>query len=111
MRLTDMQTLIMIFATAAGTAITRYLPFLLFPEKKKPNKYITYLGTYLPAAMMGLLVVYCLKDIFPLTFPHGIPEASAIAVTVLLHVWKSNALLSICGGTAMYMLLVQGVFN
>ena len=110
MYLTPLQTLTIILAVAAGTQITRWLPFWMFPENKEPPAVVTYLGRVLPAAVMGLLVVYCLKDVAWLTVPHGLPEAIAIAVILLLHRWKSNVLVSIAGGTAVYMLLVQAVF-
>jgi branched-subunit amino acid transport protein AzlD len=97
-------------ALAAGTQLTRWLPFWLFPENKQPPSWVTYLGKVLPPACMGLLVVYCLKDVSWLSAPHGAPELLAIAAVVLLHQWKSNVLLSIAGGTAVYMLLVQAVF-
>lgn len=100
----------MILAVAAGAQLTRWLPFLLFPENRRPPAVVTDLGRLLPPAMMGLLVVYCLKDVSLTAPPHGIPEAAAIAVTVLLHRWKGNVLASIAGGTALYMLLVQTVF-
>ncbi len=110
MQLTASQTIIMILAIALGTMITRFTPFLLFPEKKEPPKIILYLGKVLPPAMMGLLVVYCLKSISITSAPHGLPELIAIAVIVLLHKWKNNVLLSIGGGTLVYMVLVQAVF-
>jgi branched-subunit amino acid transport protein AzlD len=100
----------MILAVALGTMITRFSPFLLFPESKKQPEIIIYLGRMLPPAMMGLLVVYCLKGISLVNAPHGIPEAIAISVIVLLHKWKNNVLLSIGIGTAVYMFLVQVVF-
>lgn len=110
MYLTPLQTIIMILAVAFGTMVTRFLPFLLFPESKKQPKIILYLGHMLPPAMMGLLVVYCLKNISIVKAPHGIPEAIAIFVIVLLYKWKNNVLLSIGIGTAVYMFLVQAVF-
>ena len=110
MYLTPMQTLAIIFAVAAGTQITRWLPFWLFPEKKEPPQVVTDLGRLLPPAMMGLLVVYCLKGVAWTASPYGAPELLAIAAVVLLHRWKGNVLLSIAGGTALYMLLVQAVF-
>lgn len=110
MYLTPLQALTVILCVAAGTQLTRWLPFLLFPETKQPPAVITYLGRVLPPAMMGLLVVYCLKGVSLAAPPHGVPEAAAIAVIVLLHRWRSNVLLSIAGGTAVYMLLVQTVF-
>ena len=110
MYLTPIQTLAIIFAVAAGTQITRWLPFWLFPEKKEPPQVVTDLGRLLPPAMMGLLVVYCLKGVAWTASPYGVPELLAIAAVVLLHRWKGNVLLSIAGGTALYMLLVQLVF-
>jgi branched-subunit amino acid transport protein AzlD len=110
MPLTGMQTFIIIIAVTAGTMLTRFLPFILFPEKKKPPELISYLGKTLPAAMMGLLIVYCLKGVSVTVAPFGIPELIAIAVIVGLHMWKNNTLLSIGGGTVVYMFLVQFVF-
>ena len=110
MPLTPLQTILMIVAIALGAMATRFTPFVLFPESKKPPEVVTYLGRVLPPAMMGLLVVYCLKNVSLVTQPHGLPEIIAIVVIVLLHRWKSNVLLSIVGGTIVYMLLVQLVF-
>ena len=110
MTLTPAQTLGMILAVAAGTQLTRWLPFWLFPEKKAPPPVVTYLGKVLPPAMMGLLVIYCLKGVTWLSAPHGAPELIAIAVVAMLHWWRGNVLVSIAGGTAVYMLLVQAVF-
>jgi len=110
MHLTPMQAVVIIVLISVGTQITRWLPFLLFPEKKEPPVWVTYLGHVLPPAMMGLLVVYCLKGVSLLSAPHGAPEAIAIAVVALLHRWKGNVLLSIAGGTILYMILVQVIF-
>ena len=110
MYLTPFQTLVMIFAVAAGTQLTRWLPFWLFPERREPPLAVTYLGRVLPAAMMGLLVVYCLKNVAWASPPHGLPELLAICAVASLHRWKGNVLLSIAGGTALYMLLAQTVF-
>ena len=92
-----------------GTMVTRFLPFLIFPEGKEPPEFIQFLGKVLPYAVIGLLVIYCLKDV-PGSGTYGIPEFLAIAFIVLLHRWKKNILLSIGGGTVFYMLLVQFVF-
>lgn len=97
-------------ALAAGTILTRFLPFLLFPTAEKTPPFVTWLGEKLPYASMGLLVVYCLKDISITTGSHGIPECAAVALTAILQVWKKNVLLSIGVGTVCYMLLVQFVF-
>lgn len=110
MYLTPFQALCIILAVAAGTQLTRWLPFWLFPEKKQPPAIVTDLGRILPPAMMGLLVVYCLRATPVLQAPHGAPEALAVAAVVVLYQWRGNMLLSIAGGTAVYMLLVQLVF-
>lgn len=110
MHLTALQTFIMILAVALGTIVTRFSPFILFPDSKEPPKAIAYLGKVLPPAMMGLLVVYCLRNISFTQSPHGIPELLAVGVIVLLHKWKNNVLLSIGAGTAVYMFLVQYIF-
>ena len=110
MTLTPVETLGIILAVAAGTQLTRWLPFWLFPEKKRPPAVGTCLGRVRPPAMMGLLVVYCLKSVTWLSAPHGAPELIAIAAVAVLHTWRRNVLLSIAGGTALYMVLVQAVF-
>ena len=97
-------------ALAAATMITRFFPFLLFPPGKKIPEYVEYLGKTLPSAAMGLLVVYCLKDVDVWSGSHGLPEIIAVAVIVVLHWWKGNSLLSIGAGTVLYMALVQAVF-
>ena len=110
MFLTPVQTILMILAVAAGTQLTRWLPFWLFPEKKEPPAIVTYLGRVLPAATMGLLVVYCFKGVSWTAASHGIPELISVVVVAALHRWKGNVLLSIAGGTVLYMVLVQMVF-
>ena len=87
----------------------RFLPFFLFGGSETPE-FITYLGKILPYAIMGMLVVYCLKGITFLKAPYGIPECVAALTVVGLHLWKRNTLISIVGGTVCYMLLVQLVF-
>ena len=104
------QEIITIGMVVLGTALTRYLPFLLFPAGKPTPKYIQYLGKVLPAAVFGLLVVYSLKDVRILAGSHGLPEMISILLVIVLHVWKRQMLLSIAGGTVCYMLLVQFVF-
>ena len=110
MRLTPLETLITILAVTLGTQLTRWLPFLLFPEKREPPRWVRYLGRVLPAAMLGLLVVYCFRNVTWLSGSHGLPELLAAAVVAALHLWKRSVLLSIAGGTVVYMLLVQTVF-
>jgi len=105
-----MHDILLIVVAVLVTMATRFLPFLIFGEKRKTPPIIEYLGTVLPFAIMGMLVIYCLKDVSLLRFPYGLPELLACAVVVALHVWKRNSLLSIGGGTVCYMLLVQLVF-
>ncbi|WP_066685553.1 branched-chain amino acid transporter permease [Christensenella intestinihominis] len=104
------QQIITVAMVVAGTMLTRFLPFLLFPAGKPTPKFVKYLGRVLPAAVFGLLVVYCLKDVSIFAGSHGIPELISIALVVGLHLWKRQMLLSIAGGTICYMLLVQFVF-
>lgn len=93
-----------------GTMMTRFLPFLVFPSGKPTPPYVRYLGSVLPSAVFALLIVYCLKDVSVFHGSRGIPEAISILFTVLLHKWKRSMLLSIAGGTILYMILVQTVF-
>ena len=105
--MTPLETMAMILAVAAGTVITRFLPFWLFPESKGIPRVVAFLGQALPPAMMGLLVIYCLKGTDVLGPTHAIPEIVALAVIYVLHRMKHNALLSIAGGTAVYVLLLR----
>lgn len=104
------QQIITVAVVVLGTAATRFLPFLVFPAGKPTPKYIQYLGKVLPAAVFGLLVIYCLKDVDILGGSHGIPELISIVLVIVLHVWKRQMLLSIAGGTVCYMFLVQAIF-
>lgn len=104
------QQMITIAMCVLGTMATRFLPFLVFSPQKPTPRYIQYLGRALPAAVFGMLVVYCLKNISLFTGSHGLPELLAIALVVALHLWKRQMLISIAGGTIFYMLLVQYVF-
>ena len=108
--MTTTQQMIIIFAVGLGTLLTRLLPFLLFPAGKETPPFIRYLGDVLPGAVFGLLVIFCLKGVTLFEGSHGIPELIGIAVTVALHLWKRQMLLSIAGGTICYMLLLQFVF-
>ena len=105
-----MHDILLIAVAVLVTMATRFLPFLIFGEKRKTPPIIKYLGKVLPCAIMGMLVVYCLKDVSFLSAPFGLPELIACVVVAALHVWKRNSLLSIGGGTVCYMLLVQLVF-
>lgn len=104
------QEIMTIGLCALATMATRFLPFFVFRANKPTPKYIQYLGKALPAAIFGMLVVYCLKSVNVLVGSHGLPELIAIVLVVVLHLWKRNMLLSIAGGTVCYMLLVQLVF-
>ena len=108
--MTVTQQLITIAIVALGTMLTRFLPFIIFPEGKPTPKYIQYIGKALPPAVFGMLVVYCLKNVTLLAGSHGLPGLIAVAVVVLLHLWKRQMLLSVAAGTVCYMLLVQLVF-
>lgn len=103
--------LIMFFSVVTlGTILTRALPFVLFPENKEIPKYIKYLSDILPFTIIGMLVIYCLKNVTFRSAPYALPEAISILVITGLHIWKKNTLLSIGGGALLYMLLVQYVF-
>jgi branched-subunit amino acid transport protein AzlD len=111
MVLTPLQTLLMIAAVALGAILARFLPFVLFPDGREAPPFVTFLGKVLPAAMMGLLVVYCLKGVSFLRPPFGIPELAASAAVVGLQLRTRKPLLSIVVGTAIYMILLQEVFR
>lgn len=108
--MTLQQQMITIAMCVVGTMLTRFLPFLVFRSKRPTPRYIQYLGRVLPGAIFAMLIIYCLRDVSLLQGSHGLPELMAIAVTVGLHLWKRQMLLSIAGGTICYMLLVQFVF-
>ena len=110
MMLTTGQALASIFVMAAVTFLTRALPFILFGRGDSAPKVVLYLGRVLPPAVIGMLVIYCLKNVSVLAVPFGLPEFIAVAVVIVLHVWKRNNLLSIGVGTALYMFLIQVVF-
>ncbi len=103
-----MTTVYIIATMSLTTLVIRFLPFFVF--KKKTPEYITYLGDVLPPAIIGMLVIYCLKDIDFSVKYFGIPELIAVAVVIALQVWKRNPLISILSGTVAYMLLIQLVF-
>ena len=99
---------ILIAVMALMTMLTRFLPFLVM--KEKTPAFVTYLGKVLPPAVMGMLVVYCLRTTDILRAPPGLPDAAAAAAVIGLQAWKRNTLISILAGTAVYMLLTQAVF-
>ncbi|MGE1115655.1 branched-chain amino acid transporter permease [Priestia megaterium] len=104
------QQIITVAMVVLGTMFTRFLPFIVFPANKPTPKYVQYLGKVLPSAVLGLLIIYCFKDVSLLSGSHGIPELMGVVMVVLLHSWKREMLLSIAGGTIIYMILVQVVF-
>ena len=104
------QQIITIGVVVLGTMLTRFLPFLLFPAGKPTPKYIQYLGKVLPAAVFGMLIIYCLKNVSVFSGSHALPELISIAAVIALHLWKRQMLLSIAGGTVFYMALVQQIF-
>ncbi len=108
--MTITEQIITIAMCVFGTVLTRFLPFAVFSSKRPTPRYIQYLGKILPGAIFAMLVVYCLRNVSLLQGNHGLPELIAIAVTIGLHLWKRQMLLSIAGGTVCYMLLIQWLF-
>ncbi len=101
---------VIIVAVALTTFATRATPFIIFPEGKEIPSMVQYLGKVLTPAVIGMLVVYCLKGTQILHSPYGAPELISVITVVVLHVWKRNNLLSIGTGTVLYMVLIQQVF-
>lgn len=108
--LTLTEQIITVAAVIAGTMVTRFLPFLLFPVDKKTPPLVDFLGKLLPPAIMGMLVIYSLKDIQLLSGNHGIPEISGCLFTILAQVLTRSLLVAISAGTIGYMILVQYIF-
>ena len=106
----NLHAFLIVLTASLVTIGLRFLPFLAFGENRETPPLISYLGQVLPFAIMGMLVVYCLKDVRFFTAPFGIPEMIGCAVVAAMHVWKRNTLLSIGLGTLCYMFLVQMVF-
>ncbi len=111
MVMTQTQLIITIAICMFGTVVTRFLPFVVFNENRETPKFVSYLGKYLPSAVFGMLIIYCLKDVSILQGSHGLPELIAILLTAGVHLWKRQMLLSISIGTVAYMLLIQFVFK
>ena len=103
-------SLLIILVVALVTYATRLLPFLLFPPNREIPKIVYYLGKVLTPAVIGMLVVYCLKNLSVTGTTHGLPEMLSVLLVIVLHVWKRNILLSIGAGTMLYMFLIQAVF-
>lgn len=108
--MSDIHSVLIVAVTALVTIALRFLPFWIFGEKRKTPPLIAYLGQVLPCAIMGMLVIYCLKGVRLTAAPFGIPELLGCAIVAGLHLWKRSTLLSIGAGTVCYMLLVQFVF-
>ena len=100
-----MRSGILVAVMALVTMALRFLPFLVF--RKQTPSYITYLGTVLPAAIIGMLVIYCLKDVSISAAPYGLPELAAVGCVVGLQIWRRSSILSILSGTAVYMALIR----
>lgn len=96
--------------SAVVTALLRFLPFVFIRVDRETPKIITYFGKYLPYSVMAMLVVYCLRAFSITAYPFGLPELIGVVAVVLLHIWRRNTLISIAGGTALYMLLIRLVF-
>lgn len=109
--MTSTENIITIFVVILGTMLTRFLPFLIFPANKKTPPLIIFLGKILPSSIMGMLVVYTLKDISFNSSAEFLPELIAVALTAFLQYFYKNILLTILLGTVCYMFLVQSVFN
>lgn len=107
--MTDPHSAALVAVIALVTMALRFLPFAIFRNRRTPE-YVAYLGRVLPYAIMGMLVVYCLRNISFAAMPFGLPELISCALVVVLHLWKRNTLVSIIGGTVCYMVLVQLVF-
>ena len=103
-----MREAVLVAVMSVVTILLRFLPFVVLRKETPP--YIAYLGRVLPPAIIGMLVIYCLKDVNPIVSPHGIPELISAACVIALQVWRRNTLVSILGGTILYMVLVQVVF-
>lgn len=105
--MTGTQQFLTIAAAAAATVLTRFLPYVLFPEGRKTPGFILYMGKVLAPAVFGLLVVYCLKKVSFTSSPFGIPEALSILAVILLYKWKGGMVVPMVGGTALYMILIR----
>lgn len=101
------QQIITIGLCVFGTMATRFLPFIIFSENRKTPAFIQYIGKFLPSAVFGMLVIYCLRNVNITQGNHGIPELISIIVTIFLHNFKHQMLLSIAGGTLCYMMLLH----
>lgn len=106
----DLHSVVLVGVCALVTAVLRFIPFLVFGGNRKTPEFITYLGKVLPFAIMGMLVIFCLKNVTLTAYPHGIPELIGVFTVAGLHIWKRNTLLSIVVGTVVYILLANFIF-
>ncbi len=102
-----MRAALLVMVMAIGTILLRFLPFLII--RNDPPRFISYLGRVLPPAIIGMLVIYCLKDVSITGTSHGIPELIAVMCVVGIQVLKRNTILSILSGTVVYMLITAFV--
>ena len=105
--MTDIELLISVLAMAAATMLTRFLPFVLFPDHKPIPHFVTTLADRLPYASLGMLVVYALKDVKITSAPYGLNEFICLGLITLIHHWKHNTLLSISVGVFAYLILMN----
>lgn len=109
MALSVQETIIFIAVAAVCTFATRAIPFMIFGKREVP-KFVKYLGEILPSAIIGILIIYCLKDFYNLNINTIAPQLIGVGITAIAHIWKKNVLLSISLGTISYMLLIHFVF-
>ena len=102
--------LIIMLVMGGCVLLTRILPVIIFGRSERVPEFILYLGKVIPYTAMGLLIVYCLRDVSILGGTHGVPELIAMAVVVASYLWKRNTIVSVVLGTAVYMVLLQMVF-
>ena len=108
--MSNAHSVLLIVVISVVTMLLRFLPLWIFGNGQQTPAVIQYLGKVLPYAIMGMLVVFCLKSVSFVSAPHGLPELIACGTVVGLHLWKRNTAVSIVGGTVVYMMIVQMVF-
>lgn len=105
--MSDKMVLLVIFLSGVITFGLRLLPFIVFGGKKQLSPRLQYIGKQLPYAVMAMLVVYCLKGVGISNLAFSLIELGAVVITVIVHLWKKNLILSISVGTIVYMLLIH----
>lgn len=108
--MTTTYIILTIAVASVGTFIMRLIPFAVFGRREEPPKVITYIGSVLPAAIMTILIVFCLKGVTFTSLNSVLPPFIGIAIVIALHLWKRNNLISIGVGTVCYMIMVQYIF-